>query len=133
MISRLCVFACLWVTGVAWGQLIPVNIQPTDKISSLDIVLTRFGPSPASVTLPSNAISLVVQNYSGLANETFTLRRASGSAAAELSASLLDLHSTNTQHRDYRSIQLTPGDYVMTFLAHPTWRVSITVTTAVQK
>jgi hypothetical protein len=127
--------ALLSVQG-AVAQMLPVNIQATDKVSTLNVIITRFGPSPKSVTLPSNAISLLVQNYSGVPNDTFSLRQQGASSDGTpppLLASMLDLHSTVSQHRDHRTIQLAPGSYVLTFLAHPDWRVSITITSAVQQ
>jgi len=120
----------------AVAQMIPVNIQPGDKVSTLNIVLTRFGPSPKTVTLPANALHLLIQNYTGVLNDTFSLRQqgtSSDGTPPPLTPSLLDLHSTVLQHRDYKMIRLTPGSYVLTFLAHPDWRVLITITSAVEQ
>lgn len=120
----------------AFSQLQTPNVHAGQRVDAVAIVITRFGPNPASITRPEGPFVLFVLNHSGTLDDTFSLVRkpAAGDAAASAGAadgklsSLLDLHSTFRKQRDHKLLDPLPGDYELRFLAHPDWLVNITVT-----
>lgn len=122
----------LLLAGTLWGQLQPVNLQATDQVDAVAIVVTRFGPYPASITHSQAPFLLSIVNRSGILEDTFSLVLApiatptQGAAAA--ATSLLDLHSTASRQRDHQLIRALPGSYQLVFKSHPDWIVGITIT-----
>lgn len=114
-------------------QLQPVNLQATDQIDAVAIVLTRFGPYPASFTHPATPFLLSIVNRSGVLEDTISIIYNPSGAANPPSSpasvtSLLDLHSTSLRQRDHQIIKPLPGNYQLTFKAHPDWVVNVTIT-----
>ncbi len=126
------VTCALLVAGSLWAQLQPPNVQAGDQVDVLPIVVTRFGPYPASVTRSQGAFVLAVVNRSGILEDTYSLVLAPAAGAAAGSAqtppaSLLGLHSTSSKQRDHQLINPKPGDYQLLFLSHPDWVVTIAI------
>jgi hypothetical protein len=106
------------------AQLQPVNLQATDQVDAIAIVVTRFGPYPNSFTHPATPFLLSIVNRSGTLEDTFSLVK-NGSTAAN---SLLDLHSTSVRQRDHQIIKPVAGSYQLLFRSHPDWVVNVTIT-----
>jgi hypothetical protein len=123
--------ACvLLLASTLWGQLQSVNLQSTDQVDAVAIVVTRFGPYPAAITHSQMPFLLCVVNRSGILEDTFSLLLKPAVAAnpAGAAASLLDLHSTSSRQRDSQLIKAFPGNYQLVFKSHPDWVVNITIT-----
>jgi hypothetical protein len=123
--------ACvLLLASTLWGQLQSVNLQSTDQVDAVAIVVTRFGPYPASFTHSQAPFLLLVVNRSGILVDTFSLllNPAGTTNPAAAAASLLDLHSTSSRHRDSQLIKALPGNYQLVFKSHPDWVVNFAIT-----
>lgn len=120
----------LLLAGTLWGQLPTPNLQSGSTPDAIAIVVTRFGPYPASLTHSPSAFLLSVVNRSGILEDTFSLVSSPSGAATPPSSftSLLDLHSTGSRQRDHRIIQPLPGNYQLLFKSHPDWVVNIAIT-----
>lgn len=95
------------LAGTLWGQLQTVNLLATDQVDAVAIVVTRFGPYPASVMHSQAPFLLFVVNRSGTPEDTFSLVLKPAGAASPGAAlpSLLDLHSTASRQRDAQVIR----------------------------
>lgn len=111
-----------------WSQLQTLNLQASDKVDAVAIVVTRFGPYPASFSHPAAPFLLSVVNRSGVLEDTFSLIIKPSSETNAQPASLLDLHSTATRQRDHQIIKPLPGEYQLRFKSHPEWAVDISIT-----
>lgn len=130
MRSMLTAACTLLMVGSVWAQLQTPNLQSTAKPDAIAIVVTRFGPYPASITHSLAPFLLSVVNRSGVLEDTFSLVANPSGAATPPSSftSLLDLHSTASRQRDHQIIQPLPGNYQLIFKSHPDWVVNITIT-----
>ncbi|HEX4809566.1 MAG TPA: hypothetical protein VH325_11590 [Bryobacteraceae bacterium] len=90
------------------------------------IVISRFGPYPASITRPKGPFMLLIENHSGFTNDTFYVE--STTLLGILSSVFATLTSTATQRLDYAVLDLVPGSYQLVFPNHPKWKVAITIT-----
>lgn len=124
------VLSCFLTPSAGLAQLTPPNLQADDKVDAVNIRITRFGPYPASITHGPGPFLLFISNRSGALADTYSLLLKPGARASSATpaTSVLDLHSTPTQHRDHEMIKLLPGDYELRFLSHPDWVVSTTIT-----
>lgn len=123
------VIACLpLLAGSLWGQLQTVNLQAADKVDAVAIVVTRFGPYPASFSQPAAPFLLSIVNRSGVLDDTFSLIVKPAAATDAAPTSLLDLRSTPTRQRDHQILKPLPGNYQLRFQSHPDWVVDITIT-----
>lgn len=123
--------------SAAFAQLQTPNIKAGDHVGAVAIVITRFGPNPASITQLQGPFVLFVANHSGVLDDTFSLVRKPPESGAEADASagtggklasLLALHSTHRKQRDHKLLDPLPGEYQLRFLSHPDWVVNITIT-----
>jgi hypothetical protein len=110
-----------------WGQLQTVNLQGSDKVDAVAIVVTRFGPYPAAFSHPASPFLLSIVNRSGILEDTFSLKL-KPSGAGDAAASLVELHSTASRQRDHQIVKPLPGNYQLFFQSHPDWVVDITIT-----
>lgn len=127
----MCKLVCaLLISGTLWGQLQAPKLQSGTTPDAIAIVVTRFGPYPASITHSPGPFLLYVVNRSGILEDTFSLVSNPSGAATPPSSftSLLDLHSTGSHQRDHQIIQPLPGNYQLLFKSHPDWVVNITIT-----
>lgn len=124
-----------------FGQLQPVNLQASDSVDAIAIVVTPDGPYPAVIEHLSKPFVLFVVNRSGILSQTFSLvikpvaasgnsttSSTSASTAIPPAASLLDLHSTDTKQRDSQLVFPIPGSYQLRFSGQPDWVVDIKIT-----
>ncbi len=120
----------LLISGTLWGQLQTPKLQSGTTPDAIAIVVTRFGPYPASITHSQSPFLLSVVNRSGVLEDTFSLTANVSRALTPPSsvASLLDLHSTASRQRDHQIVQPLPGKYQLLFKSHPDWVVNITIT-----
>jgi hypothetical protein len=116
------------LAGSLWSQLQTVNLQTGDKVDAVAIVVTRFGPYPASFSHPAAPFLLSVVNRSGVLADTFSLILKPSTASDTAAASLLDLRSTANRQRDHQIVKPLPGSYQLRFKSHPEWVVDITIT-----
>lgn len=121
---------CFLLCAVSlWAQLQTPNLQATDKVDAVAIVVTRFGPYPNVITHAATPFLLSIVNRSEVRAETYSLVRKPASSTSGASASsLLDLHSTASRQRDHQIIKPLPGNYQLLFAAHPDWVIDITIT-----
>ncbi len=122
-------YLCCLTPRNTFAQLQTPVVTSATNVGTIAVRVTRFGPYPASFTVPAGPILLYVSNQSGvlLDDYSFVLKSSTPGPIASV-ASLFDLHSDNTKHRDRAIIQPEPGQYELHFKSHPDWIVSITIT-----
>jgi len=111
----------------AQSQSTMTTTPSTPQVAVVTIAITRFGPLPKSITIPSGPVVFFIINQSRVRTDTYSIFSGSPGSGGTLSASLLDLHSTEIRQRDLKQINLTPGNYWLSIASRSDWAINIVV------
>jgi hypothetical protein len=91
------------------------------------VSLTPSGVYPASITRQQGEFILFVRNRLASHANTYTLSSADSGVSSAVNVSAT-LSTDEFQDYAYQSLNLAPGEYVLTFKNNPQYSVKLTVT-----
>jgi hypothetical protein len=92
----------------------------------VQIMLNRFGISPAKITVGTGQVILAFENRLPVKDEVASLSQSSG-GTGHPSAAVATLTTDAANTRTSKVLSLSPGVFVLNFANHPNYSVEITV------
>jgi hypothetical protein len=117
--------ACLLITAVAPTHIArAADAAPATVVPNAVIVLNRSGLYPSSITMPTGPFILVLHNRLPAQDETMQVVQ----KGAEPGASTPSVATSAGHAMAWQLLNLTPGNYVVSFKNHPNLSVAMTIT-----